>query len=69
MTDLLTAGEPTGPKVDVPPVGNNGQQNAGQDGAAPKVKSEKERKSPPKGNYIPHHIHYHFVLLTGLCLL
>jgi hypothetical protein len=34
------AGEPTGPKVDVPPANN---QNAGQDAAAPpKVKSEKE---------------------------
>ncbi|KAL5336751.1 valyl-tRNA synthetase mitochondrial precursor [Aspergillus crustosus] len=34
-------GEPTGPKVDVPPADN--QQNAGQDAATPpKVKSEKE---------------------------
>ncbi|KAL4883775.1 valyl-tRNA synthetase mitochondrial precursor [Aspergillus karnatakaensis] len=33
-------GEPTGPKVDVPPA--NDQQTAGQDAAAPKVKSEKE---------------------------
>ena len=39
----LTAGEPTGPKVDVPPT--NEQQTAGQDAGAPKVKTEKERES------------------------
>ncbi|KAL4798237.1 valyl-tRNA synthetase mitochondrial precursor [Aspergillus venezuelensis] len=33
-------GEPTGPKVDVPPT--NEQQTAGQDAGAPKVKTEKE---------------------------
>lgn len=39
---LNLAGEPTGPKVDAPPA--DVQQNAGEEGAAPKVKSEKERK-------------------------
>ncbi|KAL2831831.1 valyl-tRNA synthetase mitochondrial precursor [Aspergillus cavernicola] len=38
-------GEPTGPKVDAPPPSND-QQDAGQDAAAPKVKSEKELVLP-----------------------